>query len=115
MNNLLSKKLKLHIEYETYEEKKTDVNLALEIALDAYEDLYDKVILISGDNDISPSIEAIKKKFPNKYFLVVSPPGQQGHSLKKMCNESKVFGKNDLQNSLFPPIIYGIQKPKHRN
>jgi hypothetical protein len=47
INSLLKTHSPFTIEYETYEEKKTDVNMAINIQKDAYEDKYDKAIIIS--------------------------------------------------------------------
>ncbi|MDR2541342.1 MAG: NYN domain-containing protein [Candidatus Peribacteria bacterium] len=59
--------------YKTYEEKRTDVNIATRILMDGVNNLYDKAIIITGDSDITPAIEAIKKRDASKYFVCVSP------------------------------------------
>ena len=37
--------------YHTYEEKQTDVNIAIQLFKLSIEDKYDKAIIISGDSD----------------------------------------------------------------
>ena len=75
INSVFKTNSPFHIEYETYEEKKTDVNIAVNIVGDAFTDSYDKAILITGDNDIAPAVLRVKKTFPDKEFLVVFPFG----------------------------------------
>ena len=57
----------------THEEKQIDVNMALQILDDAYNDKYDVAFIMSGDSDIVPAIKAVKRKFPDKKFLAVLP------------------------------------------
>jgi uncharacterized LabA/DUF88 family protein len=75
INTVFKTNTPFHIAYETYEEKKTDVNMSVSIVGDAFTDSYDKAILITGDNDIAPAVVRVKKTFPNKEFLVVFPFG----------------------------------------
>lgn len=41
-------------------EKRVDVRLAVNMIMDAYGDRYDEAILMSGDSDFVPAIEAVK-------------------------------------------------------
>jgi len=52
-------KNKLHVIKR--EEKKTDVNLAVDIVTDAWKDQYDLAVLISNDNDIASALNEAKK------------------------------------------------------
>ncbi len=47
--------------YKVPEEKGTDVNIALQMIDDAYQGLCDRIILVSGDSDLVPAIELVKK------------------------------------------------------
>ena len=50
----------------TFEEKQTDVNIALKLLQLAVADRYDKAIIISGDTDLIPAIKAVHSTFPGK-------------------------------------------------
>jgi hypothetical protein len=52
--------------YQTFEEKQTDVNIAIQLFKLSIQEKYDKALIISGDSDLIPSIEAVKSTFPNK-------------------------------------------------
>jgi uncharacterized LabA/DUF88 family protein len=56
------------------QEKKTDVNIATNLICDAIEDRYDTAILITGDSDLVPALEAVKRLTPTKRIVVVFPP-----------------------------------------
>jgi len=59
------------LKYQTYEEKRTDVNIAIKILEDAFLKKYDRAIIMSGDSDIVPSIESVKKNFPETLFTTL--------------------------------------------
>lgn len=92
---------KFNISYYTLEEKKTDVNIAVEIVSDAFLNLYDKAILITWDNDIAPAVSRVKEKL-HKEFSVVFPFWGKWKSLKKSCDEILSLAESHLKNSQFP-------------
>jgi uncharacterized LabA/DUF88 family protein len=59
--------------YRTFEEKQTDVNIALSIFEGGLLDRYDKALIFTGDSDIAPSIIRVKKYKPKKEFLSILP------------------------------------------
>ena len=46
--------------YQTFEEKQTDVNIALSLFRLAVTDQYDRAVIVSGDTDLIPSIKAVR-------------------------------------------------------
>lgn len=63
------------------QEKKTDVNIATNLICDALEDRYDTAILVTGDSDLVPALEAVKKLTPHKRLVVAFPPNRQSNEL----------------------------------
>lgn len=59
-----------------HEEKETDVHIAARLVADAYEDRYDRAILISADSDLLPPLNIVKAAFPKKQIFTVAPPGR---------------------------------------
>jgi len=47
--------------YITREEKRTDVNIAVQLVKDSFEDNFDKAILLSADTDLIPAIQLVKE------------------------------------------------------
>ena len=66
-------------QYSIPEEKKTDVNLAVEIIHDAVKDLCEHIVVVSGDSDIQPAVEWIATNKPRIKLTVLVPllPNEQ--------------------------------------
>jgi len=63
-------------------EKMTDVNIAVEMLADAFEDKYDTAMLVSADSDLSNCVKRIPVLFPNKKVITVFPPNRHSEQLK---------------------------------
>ena len=48
---------------QTYEEKMTDVNIAVELLGDAQDDAFDTAIVMSGDGDLASPVRAVRDRF----------------------------------------------------
>jgi len=59
--------------FETVEEKRTDVNMAVSMLDDAYQNACDQFVLISGDSDLVPAVAVIRVRFPTKRVIVYVP------------------------------------------
>jgi hypothetical protein len=57
-----------------HEEKSSDVNIAVSLVVDAYEDRYDRALLVSRDSDLAPAVRHMTARFPQKTVIVVAPP-----------------------------------------
>lgn len=91
--------------YQTFEEKKTDVNIAITLFQLAIKDKYDKAIIISGDSDLIPSIEAVKSTFPEKQIGVIIPIGRRAELLKITCDFYMKMKEKHLYSSMLPDVI----------
>jgi uncharacterized LabA/DUF88 family protein len=90
---------------EVPNEKMTDVNIAVQILKDAYQDEVDVALLISADSDLVPPVKAVRELFPNKRVVVASPPGRYSASLANSASSSLVIGRSKIARSLFPEDI----------
>lgn len=59
--------------YKVPDEKKTDVNIAVEILSDAVKARCDEMIVVSGDSDAQPPIEWVAKNYPQIKITVYIP------------------------------------------
>ncbi|MBA4172680.1 MAG: NYN domain-containing protein [Hyphomicrobium sp.] len=87
-----------------HEEKETDVHIASRIVFDAFEERYDRMILITADSDLAPALNLVKYKFPMKQIFVVAPPGRHGHA--RSLNPSYTLTPGRLERHLLPPELY---------
>jgi len=93
--------------YEDQEskEKMTDVNIAVELLRDAYEDKYDVALLISADSDLVPPIQAVKELFPHKRIVAAFPPERNSSALAAIAHASFHIGRRNIARSLLPKQI----------
>ncbi|HTV62710.1 MAG TPA: NYN domain-containing protein [Verrucomicrobiae bacterium] len=59
--------------YTVYDEKKTDVNLAVELIDDALNGRCDSMCVVSGDSDVQPAVEWVVKHCPQIKVTVYVP------------------------------------------
>jgi uncharacterized LabA/DUF88 family protein len=104
------------------EEKKTDVNLALQMYRDAVRGRYDRLILMSNDSDAEPALEAIRSDFPHIMLGVVIPvrppaPGTVTHrrrsgSLTNLADWTiEHIADEALAKAQLPPVVPSKKKP----
>jgi len=91
--------------YAAFEEKQTDVNIAIHLFRLAIEDRFDTAFIISGDSDLLPSIKAVKKTFPSKQIGVLIPIGRRAEELKTTCDFHIKIREKNLAVSLFDDLL----------
>ncbi|MEI6308955.1 MAG: NYN domain-containing protein [bacterium] len=83
-------------------EKRTDVNIAVEILTDAYSDRFDVALLISGDSDLEPALSKVRNEFPEKQVFVAFPPNRVSKNLETVAHEVCQIRGTILDRSMFP-------------
>ena len=85
--------------YPYANEKMTDVNIAVEVLGDAYLDKYDMALLITGDSDLVPPINAVHNFFKHKRVLVAFPPNRFNVSINHAAKGSIMIGRKKLKDA----------------
>ncbi len=88
--------------YQTYEEKRTDVNIAITMLKLAMLGQYEKAILISGDSDLTPAIKAVRETRPKIKITTVVPIGRTGKALINASDSDLNMKESHLRKSLLP-------------
>lgn len=70
------------IQGKTFEEKGTDVNVAVHMVHDAYENNYDVAVLVSNDSDVAEALRIVKDKLGKEIWLI--NPGLQSPTTKTL-------------------------------
>jgi uncharacterized LabA/DUF88 family protein len=78
-----------------FHEKGVDVEIAVSILVAAYEDLADRIILVSSDTDLLPAIKKAQEK--GKVVEYVGFSHQPSLALIAKCSKSRLLDKADLQ------------------
>lgn len=86
-------------------EKMTDVAIAVEMLNDAYQNAFDTAMLFGGDTDLVPSIQKIKKVFPDKRIVVAFPPDRVNDDLRNVASAHFVIGRAIIAKSLLPQKV----------
>jgi uncharacterized LabA/DUF88 family protein len=106
--------------FTSYEEKHTDVNIAIWMLHDAMKNLCDRLILVTGDSDLVPAVAMTKRECPDKEILVYIPARNKDRGaaveLRNIADKNKTLPLQMLHASLFPPEIptpggFLIKKP----
>ncbi len=92
--------------FKAPEEKRTDVNIALQIVQDAYENLCDNFILVSADSDLAPALDMVKARFPEKKIIAYVPRRypQRGSAaeIRNAADKSRDLPAAPLRHAQFP-------------
>jgi uncharacterized LabA/DUF88 family protein len=91
--------------YSTFEEKQTDVNIAIPLLQLAIQDRYDRAVIVSGDTDLIPAIKAVRVSFPDKRIGIMIPIGGSSEDLKKHADFHFKMKEHHLMSSRFPNSI----------
>jgi uncharacterized LabA/DUF88 family protein len=82
-------------------EKMTDVNIATNMIVDGFNDLFDMALLISGDSDLVPPIRATHNHLNQKRVCIAFPPKRHNASMSNAAKGSFTIGRKTLIDSLF--------------
>jgi uncharacterized LabA/DUF88 family protein len=94
---------KCRVSIFTHEEKETDVALAVSAFELFHNDTIDVLAVVSGDSDLVPAVQAVKRNFPDKKVVAVFPSGRKSDDLEKNVDasiriSSKAYAKHQLPN-----------------
>lgn len=91
--------------WNTFEEKMTDVRIATELIFDSFNNVFDTALIISGDSDLVPPIDAARGMFPSKRVVIAFPPARNSERLKKAATAYFRIGETNLRKSIFPEEV----------
>jgi len=104
--------------WTVFEEKETDVNIAISLVEDAVGDRYDTAILVSGDSDLIPAIKAMKRLAAPKRIIVAFPPNRHSNELKRVADGFLYVRIDKVRNAQLPEQVVNrtgltLSRPKH--
>jgi uncharacterized LabA/DUF88 family protein len=106
---------KCNANWQDYEEKMTDVNIASQMLVDAYNDRYDTALLVSGDSDLTTPVRLIRENFSDKRVIVAFPPRRNSAELSRYASGTLKLGEDKLRQNLLPsPVFAANGYPLHR-
>lgn len=104
--------------WTVFEEKETDVNIAVALLADAVRDQFDTALLISADSDLCPAVRETKRLFPAKRIIAAFPPERQSGELKRVVDGYLHIGTDKIRRAQLPgEVVTGagvvLRRPKH--
>ena len=102
--------------WQAPEEKMTDVNIAVELLSDAYDDRFDMAIIVSGDSDLTGPVRSVRTRYPDKRVIVAFPPGRHSVDLSRSASAYFTIGRKKLRDSQLPETVvrtdgYALTRP----
>lgn len=103
-----------------YEEKMTDVNIAVQLLADAFEDRFDTAMIVSADSDLTTPVRQVRNRFPQKRIVIAQPPGRHSSELTRAATGYFTVGEDKLRQSQLPPSVnrtdgFVLQRPAYWN
>ncbi|MDZ7578132.1 MAG: NYN domain-containing protein [Candidatus Nanopelagicales bacterium] len=95
----------------TFEEKETDVSLAVELVEGAATTSFDTVILLTGDSDFIPAIKSAKRLNSELRVISVFPPRRSSEALRKHSDAAFVLGMGRIRTAQLPHMVSGPVGP----
>ena len=79
-----------------FHEKGVDVQIAVDMLVAAYENLCDRIILVSSDTDLEPAIKKAREKGKTVEYIGFSH--KPSVAMVSFCTESRLFTKEELSS-----------------
>lgn len=86
-------------------EKMTDVNIATQLLVDAFQDRFDAAFVVSGDSDLVPPMKEVRRLFPSKRIVAVFPPNRISSEIRSVAHAYFTIQKSALASSQFPEVV----------
>ena len=88
-----------------YEEKETDVNIAVNLAADAANKLTDAALIVSADSDLGPGVRLARQLHPNQFVAAAFPPRRVSNELKTLMPASFNISMRQIRGSQLPQTV----------
>ena len=87
--------------FKKYEEKGTDVAIAVKMLELLINDKTDTLVIITGDTDLAPAVKTAQSLFPQKKFVFAFPYKRENRELKNILTDSFTIDKQQYVNHQF--------------
>lgn len=91
--------------WHSYEEKETDVHMAVDLVADIATKSADSALLISGDSDLCPAILRARQFNPAARITMAFPPHRTSSKLQDLLPGSFVIGERRIKQAQLPQTI----------
>lgn len=103
--------------WTTYEEKESDVALAVSLVGDGLNRLFDTALIVSADSDMAPAIRELRSSRPEVRVVGALPPNRNSSDLRRHCDASFQIGTAKIRQAQLPETVmngpYAIARPAY--
>jgi uncharacterized LabA/DUF88 family protein len=104
--------------FDVYEEKHSDVSFGVQIAEDAALGRFEQALLVSGDSDMLPAVQAVRRIRPTARLVAVFPPRRSSYDLRQTADATlniwdRVPERHQLPNPVYTVAGTAIHRPSH--
>lgn len=92
-------------EWTSYEEKETDVNIAVALMEIAASAAVDTVLVVSADSDLCPAVRSARRVNPQLTMVPAFPPNRRSGELRALLPSAFTIGETKLRQSQLPPVV----------
>lgn len=92
-------------QWPSYEEKETDVSIAVTLVEDGVAQLFDVALLISGDSDLCPAVRSLKRVRPDRRVIAVFPPKRHSSELGRTADGVLRISDANIRRSQLPASV----------
>ncbi|MFI1808461.1 NYN domain-containing protein [Streptomyces californicus] len=88
-----------------YEEKETDVNIAVSLVADVATKTAASAVIISADSDLAPAVRKAKTLAPRTHIMAAFPPKRVSNELKTLMPASFHIGRAKFAGAQLPQQV----------
>jgi uncharacterized LabA/DUF88 family protein len=93
------------VSWTQYEEKETDVNIAVSLVADTAAAVSDIALVVSADSDLCPAIRAARSVDRHRGMIAAFPPKRSSFEIRSLIPGAFTIAAADLRNSLLPDAV----------
>jgi hypothetical protein len=91
--------------WTSYEEKETDVNIAVALVADTAAAASDIALIVSADSDLCPAIRTSRSLNPQRRMIAAFPPRRSSFEIRSLIRKPFTLAAADIRNSLLPEVV----------
>jgi len=92
-------------QWRSYEEKETDVSIAVSLLEDGINNRFDTALVISADSDLCPAIRALHRLRPSLRVVAAFPPKRHSDALRRACTGTLHISEAHLRAAQLPGLV----------
>jgi uncharacterized LabA/DUF88 family protein len=92
-------------QWRSYEEKETDVAIAVALLEDGVSGRFDTALVVSADSDLCPAVQALRRVRPSTRVVAAFPPKRHSDALRRTCHGTLHIGEAELRRAQLPERV----------